>query len=74
MNEMKLWLIWTDNGIGESGARMISESLKINTILSELDLTCDDIKWNKCNWIQTSKINDNWYEQVMVLEYQEQEW
>ena len=27
----------TDNDIGDEGARMISESLKINTTLTELD-------------------------------------
>jgi len=32
------WIIWTGNGIGESGARMISESLKTNTTLTTLDL------------------------------------
>ncbi len=33
---------WTDNNIGDSGAKMISESLKINTTLTELDLYRDD--------------------------------
>ena len=31
----------TDNNIGAEGARMISESLKINTTLTTLDLTCN---------------------------------
>ena len=35
------------NKIGESGARMISESLKTNTTLTTLDLTCDLKKWSK---------------------------
>ena len=35
--------IWTDNKIGDEGARMISESLKINTTLTELNLGCDEI-------------------------------
>ena len=42
--------IWTDNEIGESGARMISESLKTNTTLTKLDLTRDEkliMKWNE---------------------------
>ena len=34
--------IWTDNNIGNSGARMISESLKTNTTLTELDLGGDE--------------------------------
>ena len=29
---------WTDNKIGLEGAKMISESLKINTTLTQLDL------------------------------------
>ena len=32
------WKIWTGNKIGESGARMISESLKTNTSLTTLFL------------------------------------
>ena len=35
--------IWTDNNIGEEGAKMISESLKINTTLTTLNLGCDEI-------------------------------
>ena len=34
--------IWTVNRIGESGARMISESLKDNTTLTELNLWGDE--------------------------------
>ena len=37
--------IWTDNHIGEEGeegARMISEALKINSTLTELNLWGDD--------------------------------
>ncbi len=30
---------WTDNNIGLEGANKISESLKINTTLTELDLS-----------------------------------
>ena len=33
---------WTDNKIGEEGASHISESLKTNTTLTSLDLSCDD--------------------------------
>ena len=44
-NEMK-WNdkneIWTDNNIGDEGARMISESLKTNSTLTELNLGGDD--------------------------------
>ena len=35
---------WTGNKIGDSGASAISESLKINTTLTELDLSCDEIR------------------------------
>ena len=42
--------IWTVNNIGESGARMISESLKTNTTLTVLYL-CGDEKWSKMKWI-----------------------
>ena len=33
---------WTDNNIGAEGAKMISESLKTNTTLTELNLRGDD--------------------------------
>ena len=32
---------WIDNGIGSEGAKAISESLKINTSLTELNLDGD---------------------------------
>ena len=35
---------WTDNQIGDSGASKISESLKINTTLTKLNLFCDEIR------------------------------
>ena len=33
---------WTDNRIGEEGAKKICESLKTNTTLASLNLTSDD--------------------------------
>ena len=33
---------WTGNGIGAEGASKISESLKVNTTLTELDLGSDE--------------------------------
>ena len=33
---------WTDNEIGDEGAKKISESLIINTTLTTLDLSSDD--------------------------------
>ena len=50
---------WTDNEIGDSGARMISETLKTNTI----DWTESELWW-KLKWIKKKKnkemINDKW--------------
>ena len=34
--------IWTANNIGDEGARMISEALKINSTLTKLNLRCDE--------------------------------
>ena len=33
---------WTGNNIGAEGASKISESLKVNTTLTKLDLSCDE--------------------------------
>ena len=33
---------WTGNEIGDEGASKISESLKVNTTLTELNLSCDE--------------------------------
>ena len=41
--------IWTGNNIGAEGARMISESLKTNTTLTELYLAGDE-KWSNMKW------------------------
>ena len=38
---------WIGNGIGDEGAKTISESLKINTSLTELDLGGDEKIWNE---------------------------
>ena len=43
-NEKKWWI---DNQIGYEGAKAISESLKINTSLTELNLWSDEMKWNE---------------------------
>ena len=40
---------WTGNEIGDEGAKTISESLKINTSLTELVLSCDEMMWNEKN-------------------------
>ena len=54
----KKWIIWTCNNIGVEGARMIGESLKINTTLTILYLTCDEIEVNE----KTKKYKYNKYE------------
>ena len=41
-NENERMKIWTDNKIGDSGARMISELLKANCTLTTLDLSGDE--------------------------------
>ena len=51
--------IWTDNDIGESGAIMISETLKTNTTLTTLYL-CGDEKWSKMKWIIIIKKMKEW--------------
>ena len=45
-NMMIKYIIWTDNKIGDKGAKMISESLKINTTLTILYLGSDE-NWRK---------------------------
>ena len=47
--EMKKWI---GNRIGDEGAKTMSESLKINTSLTELDLRSDekDKKWKRGKW------------------------
>ena len=44
-------IIWTDNNIGDEGARMISEALKTNTTLTTLGLGSDEneVKWKQPN-------------------------
>ena len=42
MNSFHFLFISTDNGIGDTGATSLSESLKTNTTLTELNLSCED--------------------------------
>ena len=35
--------MYIDNNIGDEGARMLSEALKVNTAVYEMDLGCDRI-------------------------------
>ena len=36
---------WIDNDVGDEGARMISDSLKVNSTLTKLGLCRDNDKW-----------------------------
>ena len=47
--------IWTGNNIGDEGARMISESLNINSTLTKLNLTSDEIEVNDKLFIKSNK-------------------
>ena len=38
---------WKDNQIGDEGAKSISESLRINTSLTKLNLLSDQKIWNE---------------------------
>jgi len=66
-NEMNKW---TGNRIGDEGASKISESLKVNTTLTKLNLYRDE--W----WIKEKdkerKKNERTNEQVTKLEQKEQ--
>ena len=46
INDNDKMKIWTGNNIGDEGARMISESLKTNSTLTELYLY-GDVKWSR---------------------------
>jgi len=54
INDNDKMKLWTANKIGDSGARMISESMKTNTTLTSLDLRCDE-KWSRMKWIMIIK-------------------
>ena len=55
---MKIIEIWIDNIIGNEGAEMLSESLKTNTTLTVLNLSCDE-NMNYKNDINEDKWNMN---------------
>ena len=66
---------WTGNCNGAEGARMISEGLKSNSTLTELNLECDENEeWmDKENRDQNDR-NENENEQGTILEMKEREW
>ncbi len=51
---------WTGNQIGDEGASAISESLKINTTLTELNLDCDETKKQQMKNKRKMKSNKKW--------------
>ena len=64
INDNDKMKLWTANKIGDSGARMISESMKTNTTLTSLDLRCDE-KWSRMKWniIIIKKKTKEWNEE-----------
>ena len=60
---------WTDNNIRAEGTRMIGESLKTNTTLVKLNLSCQD---NEINDILID--GKRGCKQTTILEQKEQEW
>jgi len=58
--------IWTGNNIRDSGARMISESLKTNTTLTKLGLGGDE-KWSKMKGIIIIKNTKEWKNEMVNL-------
>ena len=49
---------WKENKIGAEGANKISESLKVNTTLTELDLSGDDKIDKKMKWKRQKTRNE----------------
>ena len=70
-NERKGEKKWIDNWIGDYGAKTISESLKINTSLTQLNLGCDEKKWErgreKWKWLQWIVDNQIGYEGAKTI-------
>ena len=66
---MKINEIWTVNNIGVEGAIMLSETLKTNTTLTQLDLSSDK---NVNDMIDITE-DKRKFEQVIILEMKELE-
>ena len=58
--KMIKWIIWTASDIGDEGAKMISESLKINATLTKLDLHNDEIEINEKKQKSKGKYKMEW--------------
>ena len=50
---------WIGNQMGDEGAKRISESLKINTSLTKLNLACDEKRRN-----EKERRNEKWTERM----------
>ena len=64
------WNKWTGNKIGDSGASKISESLKVNTTLTKLNLSCDEMNKNESEKEKEMKMKRT-NEQITKLEVKE---
>jgi len=60
---------WTENEIGVEGANKISESLKVNTTLTKLNLHCDELEYK---WKREGNENERTNWQGTKLEQKEQ--
>ena len=49
---------WIGNGIGESGAGMISEVLKCNSSLAQLNLASDETEPIKTKWMEMKQMSE----------------
>ena len=49
---------WIGNNIGNSGAGMISEALKCNSALIELNLSGDKIETFETKWIEMKRMSE----------------
>ena len=65
-NETK-WKKWIGNQIGDEGAKRISETLKINTSLTELDLWGDEKIRNEKQRIKMKR-NEKWIDNQIGTE------
>ena len=49
---------WIENNIGAEGAGMISEALKCNTVLTQLNLRGDEIEPIEPKWIEMKQMTE----------------
>jgi len=59
MAEIEIKMIdWTEDNIGVEGARMVSEALKCNSSLVELNLKGDEIELIEIEWIEMKQMSE----------------